>query len=126
MRKRNRRLTAQEITADLNSRREDPMNKNLKSSVQNVVVGERISDECIVGTVKHGGGSLMVLGYFGNNKTGYLYRIEETLNKEEYKRILDLPSGRRLIGRGLIFQQDNDPKHSSKLCKSLLSEKERE
>ncbi|KAF2889583.1 hypothetical protein ILUMI_16590, partial [Ignelater luminosus] len=83
-------------------------------------VGERRSDECVVGTVKHvGGGSLMAWGCFGNNKTGDLHRIEGTLNKEGYKKILEghaLPSGRRLIGRRFIF---------SKLCKSFLTEKER-
>ncbi|KAF2903887.1 hypothetical protein ILUMI_02289 [Ignelater luminosus] len=85
-------------------------------------------NECVVGTVEHGGGSLMVWGCFGNNKTEDLHRIEGTLKKERYKKILEnhaLPSGRRLIGRGFIFQQHNDPKHSFKLCKSFLSEKKR-
>ncbi|KAF2886384.1 hypothetical protein ILUMI_19789, partial [Ignelater luminosus] len=161
MSKRNRRLTAPEITADLNSRREDPVTvstikrrlrktdlfgsiavkkpplraENKHESKFEIFgskrrgyvrrsVGERISDECVVGTVKHGGGSLLVWDCFGNNKTGDLHRIAGTLNKK----ILEdhaLPSGRRLIGRGFIFQQDNDRKNSSKLCKSFLSEKER-
>ncbi|KAF2893247.1 hypothetical protein ILUMI_12927 [Ignelater luminosus] len=60
-----------------------------------------------VGEIKktsfHGGGSLMVWGCFGNNKTRDRHRIEGTLNKEgclnkeECKRILEnhaLPSGR--------------------------------
>ena len=36
-----------------------------------------------------------------------------------------LPSGRRLIGTGFVFQEDNDPKHSSILCRDYLREKER-
>ena len=30
----------------------------------------------------------------------------------------------RLIGNGFVFQQHNDPKHSSKLCRSYLEHKE--
>ncbi|KAK9498945.1 hypothetical protein O3M35_003479 [Rhynocoris fuscipes] len=37
-----------------------------------------------------------------------------------------VPSGLRLIGSNFIMQQDYDPKHSSKLCKEYLQEKENE
>lgn len=91
-------------------------------------VGERAREECIVPTVKHGGGSVMVWGCFGNNRVGDLIKIDGILNKEGYKQILEdnaLPSGLRLIGRGFVFQEDNDPKHSSKLCRGFLAEKEK-
>lgn len=34
-------------------------------------------------------------------------------------------SGKRLIGRGFTMQQDNDPKHTSKLCSNYLRRKEK-
>ena len=38
------------------------------------------------------------------------------LIKDKYKQLLQhhiIPSGNRLIGKALIFQQDNDPKHTT-------------
>ena len=55
-----------------------------------------------------------------------LKKIEGIMKKEQYHSILQrhaIPSGINLIGRGLIFQQDNDPKHTSKLCTSYLEQK---
>lgn len=86
-------------------------------------VNEKYLPECIVPSVKHGGGSVMVWGCFGGTNVGDLIKIEGILNKEGYKKILQknmVSSGTRLIGPGFVFQQDNDPKHSSKLCKNYL------
>lgn len=77
--------------------------------------GEKMLPECVVPTVKHGGGSVMVWGCFSANGVGDLIRIDGILNKERYKNILQhhaIPSGIRLIGQNFILQQDNDPKHS--------------
>lgn len=90
---------------------------------------ERVKEACTVASVKHGGGSVMVWGCFGGSAVGDLVRIEGILKKEDYKNILEnsaVPSGIRLIGPGFIFQQDNDPKHTSKLCQSFLKEKEQQ
>lgn len=35
-----------------------------------------------------------------------------------------VPCGTHLIGQGFIFEHDNDPKHTSRLCKDFLEEKE--
>ena len=35
-----------------------------------------------------------------------------------------MPAGKRLIGKGFIYQEDNDPKHASKLCRNYLQKKE--
>jgi len=91
--------------------------------------GERCINQYITPTVKHGGGSVMVGGCFGNDKVGDLIHIKDTLTKERYHRILQyhaLPSGMKLIGRGFILQQDNDPKHTSTLCKRYVESKEKQ
>ncbi|CAK9827896.1 Transposable element Tc1 transposase [Anthophora retusa] len=69
----------------------------------------------------------MVWGCFGGGSTGDLVRITDKLTKEGYKKILEehaAPSGIRILGEGFTFQEDNDPKHSSRLCRSVLNELE--
>ena len=65
----------------------------------------------------------MVWGCFGGGKVGDFYRVKGILKKEGYHSILQrhaIPYGRRLIGANFLLQQDNDPKHSSKLCNNYL------
>lgn len=91
--------------------------------------GERFKKQCIVSTVKHGGGSVMVWGCFGYDGVGELVKIEGTMRKEQYHQILQrsaIPSGIGLIGYGFTYQHDNDPKHTAKLCKNYLQSKEDE
>uniref|UniRef100_A0A674CJV7 TBC1 domain family member 15 n=1 Tax=Salmo trutta TaxID=8032 RepID=A0A674CJV7_SALTR len=69
----------------------------------------------------------MVWGCFGGGKVGDLYRVKGILKKEGYHSILHrnaIPCGRRLIGANFLLQQDNGPKHSSKLCKNYLGNKQ--
>lgn len=87
---------------------------------------EKMAPQCIMPTVKHGGGFIMVWGCFSGHGTGDLVKIEGIMKKEDYKRILQthaIPSGLRKIGRGFILQQDNDPKHSSRLCRGFVERK---
>ena len=68
-------------------------------------VGEGMISTCVVPTVKHGGGGVMV---------GALFRIQGTLNQHGYHSILQryaIPSGLRLMGLSFVFQQDNNPTH---------------
>uniref|UniRef100_A0A3Q2TF54 Uncharacterized protein n=1 Tax=Fundulus heteroclitus TaxID=8078 RepID=A0A3Q2TF54_FUNHE len=63
----------------------------------------------------------MVWGCFGAGKVADLSRVKGILNKESYQSILQrhaVPSGQRLIGANFIVQQDNDPEHTSRLCRS--------
>ena len=83
--------------------------------------------ECLTPSVKHGGGNVMVWGCFGAGKVGDLFRVKGILNKEGYHTILQrhaIPCGQCLIGASFILQQDNDPKHTSKLCKNYLEKKQ--
>ena len=89
---------------------------------------EKFHKDCVQPTVKHGGASVMVRGCFGGQKVGDIAQIKGIMRKEEYLTILQdhaIPSGSRILGRGFVFQQDNDPKHSSKLCKGYLEQKSR-
>lgn len=79
--------------------------------------GESYKNECLLPTVKHGGGSIMVWGAISAPGTGDLVKIDGIIDKKVYQNILvrhGVPSGSHLIGPGFIFQEDNDPKHSSK------------
>lgn len=63
----------------------------------------------------------MVWGCISAAGTGHLCRIDGIMDKELYKEILEdcmLPSMHTL--GTFIFQQDNDPKHTSKLCREYL------
>ena len=72
----------------------------------------------LVPTVKHGGGSIMVWGCFASSGTGNLAHVKGIMNSAGYQEILAsnvAPSVKSLkLGRSWLFQQDNDPKHTSK------------
>uniref|UniRef100_A0A8C5MKH6 Transposase n=1 Tax=Leptobrachium leishanense TaxID=445787 RepID=A0A8C5MKH6_9ANUR len=75
-------------------------------------------------TVKHGGGSIMLWGCFASAGTGNLQRVQGTMNSLQYQEILDdnvMQSVTNLrFGRRWTFQQDNDPKHTSKSTRAWL------
>ena len=88
---------------------------------------ERFLPDCVVPTVKHGGGSVIVWGYFASIQVGDLVRIHGIMDKKVYHNILvrhAVPLGKRLAGQNFVFQQDNDPKHTSKSCTNYLQKKE--
>ena len=69
----------------------------------------------------------MVWGCFSGRGIRSIIKIDGTMKKEDYKKILirhAVPCGLRYIGRGFVFQQDNDPKHTSRLCRGYLENKE--
>ncbi len=72
--------------------------------------GEEYKDKCVLPTVKHGGGSVMVWGCMSAAGTGELQSIKGTMTANMYCDILKqsmIPSLRRL-GCRAIFQHDND------------------
>ncbi|CAD6200038.1 unnamed protein product [Caenorhabditis auriculariae] len=71
-------------------------------------------------TVRHGGGSCMVWGAFSGSGNGPLHRVNGIMDKHVYKDILQnqmLPH-LRAMGRASVYQQNNDPKHTSLFVKS--------
>ncbi len=66
-------------------------------------------------------------GCFSAKGTGRLHRIEGRMNGAMYHEILAnnlLPSVRALkMGRGWVFQHDNDPKHTARATKEWLCKK---
>jgi hypothetical protein len=79
-----------------------------------------------VGTVKHGGGNIMVWGSFSFLGLGPLHRIEGIMDQYQYRDILEkimLPWAKRKMPRGWVFQQDNDPKHTAKSVKKWFDTK---
>ena len=80
---------------------------------------EAFKEKNSVPTVKHGGGSQMFWGCFAASGTGCLDFVYGIMKSEDYQIMLERnvgPSVRKLgfRQRSWVFQQDNDPKHTSK------------
>ena len=76
-------------------------------------------------TVKHDS-YIIVWGCFSSNGVGNICTIEGNMNAKMYNRILSdqmFPSAQRLIGSNYVFQQDNDPKHTSGAVQNFLKKK---
>lgn len=81
-------------------------------------VGTRFDPKYQLPTIKHGGGNVKVWGCFTRSGVGPICRVYGKMNRFIYRDILQstmLPFARRVMSRGWSFQQDNDPKHTSKL-----------
>lgn len=94
-------------------------------------IGEAFLERNVSQRVKHGGGKVNVWGCVTWNGVGKLYRVQGNLERFQYLKILKGPLGASLRKNGLekediIFQQDNDPKHTSKVVKAWLEESEME
>lgn len=101
-----------------------PLKASLNYMVQITESGERPKAPCVSPTVKHGGGSTMVWGCFAGDRVGDLFGIKGI--KDQSHSILQhraVLSGLRLVSGKFVLQQDNDPKHSSKLCQGYLDKK---
>jgi transposase len=89
--------------------------------------GAPLQDQHITPTIKHGGGSIMVWGCFCADGPGYLCMIEGRMNAEDYQGILasDFLDSIEYYGREIgdvIFQHDNDPKHTAVSTKKWLQD----
>lgn len=89
--------------------------------------GEGLISREVQGTVKFGGGSLMVWGCIGWNGAGVLSEVEGRMDAEQYVAILEQGLLQSIEESGIpeddiIFQQDNDPKHTSKRAQNWFEE----
>ena len=89
--------------------------------------GEEFLDRNVKKVVKHWGGSLMVWGCITPQEPGRLHRIEGRMNAVQYCEILTESFLGILADQGLspddvIFQQDNDPKHTSRRAQEWFEE----
>ena len=81
----------------------------------------------VQGTVKFGGGSIMLWGCMTTKGVGYSCRIDGNMDSTLYCEILsgeflDTLEYYRLEVKDVVFQQDNDPKHNSVLAKKWFAD----
>jgi transposase len=89
--------------------------------------GEPLSQREVKGTLKFGGGKMNVWGCMGWNGVGILTEVEGNMDAEQFVDIMDSSLLRSIEMSGIpqenvIFQQDNDPKHTSRLATDWFKE----
>jgi transposase len=89
------------------------------------MVGEGLLDRLVSGTVKFGGRSIMVWGSISSRGAGILKIIKGRMTGGDYVEILEGPLQQSIEKLGsdkkhVIFQHDNDPKHTCKKAKNWL------
>jgi transposase len=92
-----------------------------------VPAGEGLSNKTIQPTVKYGGGRIMIWGCMTWEGVGYCCKIDGNMDADLYVQILeeDLLATTEYYGlnaEDYIFQQDNDPKHTSKKAKKWFQD----
>lgn len=91
--------------------------------------GESLQARHVKQTVKHGGGNIMLWGCMGPKGPGVVYEVVGRMNQEQYKQILSGPLmmslQKFLVDQSnIVFQHDNDPKHTAKSVKKWLQDNE--
>lgn len=87
-------------------------------------MNQRYNPRYTKGTIKYGGGNIMVWGAFSWYGIGPLHRINGIMDSLQYREILQTkmkPFAVDNMPQNWVFQQDNDPKHKSNLVKNWLN-----
>ena len=87
--------------------------------------GEGLIEREVQDTVKFGGGNIMVWGCMGWEGVGQLAEVEGRMDADQYVENLEhhlLPSMEEtgISMENLIFEQDNDPKHTCRKAKNWM------
>jgi hypothetical protein len=85
------------------------------------LVGEDLLERNVQKVVKHGGGNLMLWGCISWHGVGRLHRVVGRMDAKQYVSILEESflgslDDRKIKPKNIIFQQDNNSKHTSKLA----------
>lgn len=88
-----------------------------------------LNEKSVKPTVKYGGGGVMMWGCMTSEGVGFCCKIDSTLDQYLYKNILEDELMQSIEYYGLdpskvIFQHDNDPKHTAKSIKEWLKDQE--
>ena len=86
-----------------------------------------LTQQHVSGTVKFGGGSLMVWGCMTAHGVGYMCRIDGRMDGELYREIMEDHLFQTVDYYGMdrerfVFWQDNDPKHTSRVAQGWFME----
>lgn len=90
--------------------------------------GEGLTERTVDETLKFGGGSLMIWGCMNYDGVAAMCKIEGNMDADLYTSILEeelLPAirkSKKKVG-DIVFQQDNDPKHTSKKAKAWFEKR---
>ena len=90
-------------------------------------IGERFADDCVQGTVPHGGGSVHVWGAIHYGGKTNLVILHNNVNADTYREVLEtemVPYARAHFGRNFLFQHDNAPAHRARRTQAFLQEQE--
>ena len=88
-------------------------------------IGKEYHPDCVVSTVKHGGGSIMIWGFMAADGISEMFLCKGCMNSQKYINVLEtvmMPLLMRIFGDtnvcGVNFQQDNASCHKSaiKMC----------
>src|SRR5690242_14425213 len=87
--------------------------------------GEAVTKRHIQPTVKYGGGCLMIWGCMTAKGAGYMCRVDGNMDAQLYTDILNdellfTLDYCRLDRSDIVFQHDNDPKHTSRMTTNWL------
>lgn len=90
--------------------------------------GEAMNPACVVPTVKHGGGNIMVWASMSALGPGAIRLVDGVMDQYQYRSILEetmLPAAETtFVNRQWIFQQDNDPKHTARSVRQWLDDQD--
>jgi transposase len=91
--------------------------------------GEGLSERLVEGTIKHGGGSLMMWGCMLWEGPGFACKIDGRMDGELYVKIMqdELKESLAYYNKQpeqVIFQQDNDRKHTCKKAQAYFKDQE--